>query len=217
MVEIYQIWCDTCEGSGEIDETLGGEYFSNPHAKCPDCEGNGFWLKEFGKEKKEKENMEHVWKVGDEFVVLDREGQYHDFSAGEIVTLIDIDSYGNYLFENAVGFDQFMDIDQVSLIASAVTEYEIQQEDKHNEEWTDKHYDNKYQLSEEDIKNGFINLDVYFVSKQWKIGSRDESGALWHCLKTIARFGDKNSKEREIKALYAQIKCLAKLEGVDLD
>jgi DnaJ-class molecular chaperone len=33
--------CETCQGSGEIDETLGGEYFSNQHAKCPDCDGTG--------------------------------------------------------------------------------------------------------------------------------------------------------------------------------
>lgn len=158
-----------------------------------------------------------MFEIGDEFIVIDRDGKWHDFDAGEKVKLIDKDDYQNLLFENAIGVSQFLDVHQVSLIASDVTDHGIQQEEKHSEEWTDKHYDNKYQLSEEDIKNGFINLDVYFVSKQWKIGSRDESGALWHCLKTIARFGDKNSKEREIKALYAQIKCLAKLEGVDLD
>lgn len=31
--------CETCGGTGEIDETLGGESFSDPHAKCPDCDG----------------------------------------------------------------------------------------------------------------------------------------------------------------------------------
>ena len=36
-------------------------------------------------------------------------------------------------------------------------------------------------------------------------------------VKTIARFGEKNSREREIKALYAQIKRLADIEGVDLN
>lgn len=29
--------CETCGGSGEIDETLGGIAPSNPHASCPDC------------------------------------------------------------------------------------------------------------------------------------------------------------------------------------
>lgn len=31
--------CSTCAGTGEVDETLGGEHFSNPHAPCPDCDG----------------------------------------------------------------------------------------------------------------------------------------------------------------------------------
>lgn len=31
--------CDTCHDTGEIDETLGGEPFSNPHTVCPDCDG----------------------------------------------------------------------------------------------------------------------------------------------------------------------------------
>jgi len=92
MSESYQIWCDTCEGSGEIDETLGGEYFNNPHAKCPDCEGKGYWLKEFGKEEQGERNMEHVWKVGDKFeVVGDKYEIPHRFSIGDIVTLFELD------------------------------------------------------------------------------------------------------------------------------
>lgn len=35
--------CDTCEGEGTVDETLGGEFFSDPEAKCPDCDGAGWW------------------------------------------------------------------------------------------------------------------------------------------------------------------------------
>jgi hypothetical protein len=31
--------CETCGGTGEIDETLGGISTSNPHAPCPDCAG----------------------------------------------------------------------------------------------------------------------------------------------------------------------------------
>lgn len=83
-------------------------------------------------------------------------------------------------------------------------------------EWTDKHYDNNYSLTQQDIERGFVKVDPYFVSKIWKIGSKDDSGALWHCFKTIARFGEKNSKEREIRALYAQIKRLADLEKIEL-
>lgn len=84
-------------------------------------------------------------------------------------------------------------------------------------QWSDKHYDFKYKLTEEDIERGFIDLDVYFVSNVWRTGSRDNSGALWHSLKTIARFGEKNSVEREIKALYEQVKGLARSKGVKLD
>ncbi len=29
--------CETCRDTGEVDETLGGEPTSNPHAPCPDC------------------------------------------------------------------------------------------------------------------------------------------------------------------------------------
>lgn len=84
-------------------------------------------------------------------------------------------------------------------------------------EWTDKHYDFNYTLTEDDIEKGAIKIDPYFVAKQWKLGSKDDSGALWHTFKGIARFGEKNSVEREIRAFHAQIKRLAELNGVDLD
>lgn len=35
--------CDTCQGQGTYDERLGGYAFSNPEAKCPDCDGKGCW------------------------------------------------------------------------------------------------------------------------------------------------------------------------------
>ena len=85
------------------------------------------------------------------------------------------------------------------------------------EDWTDTHYNHNYTLTEEDIENGCVRLDAYTVSKVWKIGSKDDSGALWHMFKTFPRYGEKNTKEREIKALYAQVKSLAKIEGVKLD
>lgn len=84
-------------------------------------------------------------------------------------------------------------------------------------QWTDKHYDLHYNLTEEDIENGHVKLDAYTVAKVWKIGSKDDSGALFHIFKTFPRYGEKNTVEREIKAMYAQIKCLAKIEGVRLD
>ena len=83
-------------------------------------------------------------------------------------------------------------------------------------DWTDKHYDFNYYLTEEEIEKGFVKLDVYKVANVWGTGSKDNSGALWHSLKTIARFGDKNPVEREIKALYEQVKGLARENGVEL-
>lgn len=83
--------------------------------------------------------------------------------------------------------------------------------------WTDQHYSFQYTLTAQDKEVGTIKVDPYFVSKQWKLGKKDDTGAIFHILKTIARFGDKNSNEREIKALYAQVVRLAELEGVALN
>lgn len=44
MSAAFKHWCETCEGVGTIDETLGGEHFSNPKANCPDCGGLGYWV-----------------------------------------------------------------------------------------------------------------------------------------------------------------------------
>lgn len=84
-------------------------------------------------------------------------------------------------------------------------------------QWTDKHYDLNYTLTEKDIDAGSIRIDAYFVAKQWKTGSKDDSGALFHVLKTIARFGDKNDVEREVKALHAQVLGVARSFGVELE
>lgn len=78
------------------------------------------------------------------------------------------------------------------------------------------HYDLYYTLTEKDIEAGKIKVDAYWVAKQWRTGSRDDSGALWHSLKTIARFGEKNDKAREIKALYNQAIALARIYDVEL-
>lgn len=82
--------------------------------------------------------------------------------------------------------------------------------------YTTDHYNLYYTLTDKDIEAGKIKVDAYWVAKQWKTGSRDDSGALWHSLKTIARFGEKNDKAREIKALYNQAKALARIYDVDL-
>jgi hypothetical protein len=84
-------------------------------------------------------------------------------------------------------------------------------------QWTAQHYDNYYHLSEKDIKDGKIKVDAYFVNKMWKLNQKDDTGGLFHSLKTIARFGEKNPIERELKALYNQTKRMAELYGVELE
>jgi hypothetical protein len=76
--------------------------------------------------------------------------------------------------------------------------------------------EDEYKVSHYSQYYNGIKIDPYLVSKVWKLGEKDNSGVLFHCLKTIARFGDKNTKERELNALYNQIKRLAELEGVEL-
>jgi DnaJ-class molecular chaperone len=34
--------CETCEGTGVIDERIGGISRSNPESVCPDCDGKGY-------------------------------------------------------------------------------------------------------------------------------------------------------------------------------
>ena len=86
----------------------------------------------------------------------------------------------------------------------------------HNE-WTAKHYDCFYTLTEDDIKAGKVKVDSYFVNMMWGINDADKTGAGFHCLKTLNRLvKNKNSKEREIQALYGQVKRWAQLEGVKL-
>ena len=85
-------------------------------------------------------------------------------------------------------------------------------------EWTDKHYDFNYQLTEEDVENGHIRIDAYFVNRMWKINSWDDTGAAFHNLKTFTRMGnEKNSLGRELEALYKQTKRLCKLHGVEVE
>ncbi|AKO61082.1 ATPase [Pseudoalteromonas phage H101] len=82
--------------------------------------------------------------------------------------------------------------------------------------WTDKHYDFTYTLTEEDIEAGEIKIDPYFVADQWKLGEKDNSGVIFHILKTCSRYKCKHKEEREIKAIYGQIKRLAEMRGVTL-
>lgn len=87
--------------------------------------------------------------------------------------------------------------------------------------YTTQHYDSFdyiHTLTEAEKSSGqvVIRIDPYFVSNQWKLGSKDESGALFHNLKTIARFGYKNSPEREVRALIVQSAALARINNIDI-
>ena len=83
-------------------------------------------------------------------------------------------------------------------------------------DWTDKHYSFMYKLTEKDIEKGEVKIDPYFVNELWKLNEKDSTGIIFHNLKTIARWTDKNSEEREIRALYGQIKRLAEMRGIEL-
>ena len=96
------------------------------------------------------------------------------------------------------------------------TKEEVKEVEVVEDSFCQDHYNMYYTLTEKDIEAGEIKVDAYWVAKQWKTGSRDDSGALWHSLKTIARFGEKNDKAREIKALYNQAIALARIYDVEL-
>ena len=82
-------------------------------------------------------------------------------------------------------------------------------------EWTDKHYDFNYTLTEDDIEQGFVKIDPYFVNRMWRINSWDDTGAAFHCMKNFARIcNNKNPLERDLRSQYKQIKRLCDLHGV---
>lgn len=97
------------------------------------------------------------------------------------------------------------------------TVYTVKAEDSTKATRIDSHYDYFYELSQFEAEFLQVKIDPYFVANQWKIGEKDNTGCIFHILKTIARFGVKNTKEREIKALHATVKRLAELEGVELE
>lgn len=140
-----------------------------------------------------KANDENWYKVGEEYDVevfakTSEHGLYHPLFGGK--------NYG-------ISPDDF--------------EVVLREEAPQQGGWSDAHYSSfVYTLTEEDKKAGSLKVDPYFVAMQWQLGKKDDTGVLFHNLKNIARFGEKNSKEREIVALYKQIKRLAQLEGVTL-
>ena len=43
--EPVKLWCETCEGKGTVDNTLGGDNINaTDHDPCPDCDGSGGFI-----------------------------------------------------------------------------------------------------------------------------------------------------------------------------
>lgn len=164
------------------------------------------------------------FKVGDQVTLSDKGvedfspnnwGKYYvplSMFNGEWGVVDEIRTDGNGDFEiyvgNSVGRVYYGE-DQLTLV-------NLVQPEVKKDSYCLEHYNMYYTLTEKDIEAGKIKVDAYWVAKQWKTGSRDDSGALWHSLKTIARFGEKNDKAREIKALYNQAVALARIYDVEL-
>ncbi|ANI22062.1 ATPase [Pseudoalteromonas phage vB_PspS-H40/1] len=88
--------------------------------------------------------------------------------------------------------------------------------DVKEDEWTDRHYSSFYQLNKDDIKEGQIKIDAYFVNRMWKINQWDDTGAAFHVLKTLPRIANnKNPLKRELVALKKQVDLLCKMHGVN--
>lgn len=70
------------------------------------------------------------------------------------------------------------------------------------------HYDFTYSLTDEDKERGFIRVDPYWVSMQWRLGEKDPSGCAFHILKTLARLFTKagNSRLREVESIQKTAK-----------
>lgn len=158
-----------------------------------------------------------MFKIGDKVKLKVNFAGYKAGTEFDIVSIDhpDLKSRGVWIFGNKCGVSNSgkFDINDNAEYFDLIDETEV----KPTQEYSSSHYDAYYELTESDIDSGKIKLDAYFVAKQWKVGSKDDSGALFHSLKTIARFGEKNSIEREIKALYNQAKAMARIYGVDLE
>lgn len=165
-----------------------------------------------------------VWEDKEKYVEIIGKGDY--FGRGgvrvkpyqcKLETLKD--GSGEMGVGGVIGYETFGDSPLVLLNTGDESEVPDWDDDisvRPKDNYTTDHYNMYYTLTDKDIEAGKIKVDAYWVAKQWKTGSRDDSGALWHSLKTIARFGEKNDKAREIKALYNQAKALARIYDVEL-
>ena len=59
---------------------------------------------------------------------------------------------------------------------------------------------------------GEFRLDPYQVSLAWRLGEKDNTGGLFHILKNISRFGEKNEKKRELQAIIFTANRMLELE-----
>lgn len=185
-------------------------------------------IKEMLKKEQEKETpvkeFYKTLKVGDVVKVVEEGTRGLRYNATVKVTSLYDRSEGDYGFdaELLAGFadEQWQTGAEITVGRTALKTGSVVVSPVENKEckgeYSTAHYETYYELTEEDIRAGKIKMDAYFVGKVWKTGSRDDSGALWHTLKTIARFGEKNSVEREIKAIYNQAKALARIYNVEI-
>lgn len=42
--EVLKLWCETCGGSGEVYQEHQAGCHVGGHFKCPDCDGNGYFV-----------------------------------------------------------------------------------------------------------------------------------------------------------------------------
>lgn len=165
-----------------------------------------------------------TWEDKGKYVEVIGKGNYFDDPGVEVkpyqCVLETSKGCGSIGDQGVIGYESFGPNPMILLnTGDEITEVSVREDDtpiRPKDTYTTDHYNMYYTLTENDIEAGKIKVDAYWVAKQWKTGSRDDSGALWHSLKTIARFGEKNDKAREIKALYNQAKALARIYDVDL-
>lgn len=188
------------------------------------------YFEHVGKEEQMEENYD--LQVGDVVLITEAGWGFCDEDEGKYVEIVELASYGgesgvkvkayNCELEShtsptgCTGIKSVKSFGKNPLILLNTKEELVEDGQPKEDTYSLDHYDLYYTLTEKDIEAGKIKVDAYWVAKQWKTGSRDDSGALWHSLKTIARFGEKNDKAREIKALYNQAIALARIYDVEL-
>lgn len=162
------------------------------------------------------------FRVIDDIPLTEYEKKYGKFATGyskERFVVID-DSYNDKRHEPVVELKSFTLKEYVkSVVQENETFTERENDEKLNAQMgeIDQHYNFFYYLTPEDREKDYIKIDPYFVANQWNFNKNDPTGCIFHIFKTCARFGSKNTKAREIEAMYKTIKRLAELEGIILE